>query len=215
VLENAAGANLAIVLGKRCGLKDPEIDSAVERANGFFGYYVDKGYLNYGEHEPCYSPDGGHANNGTGPIVTVMFGVQGDRIRETQYWSKMSVASYHNTQLGHCGQGLSYLWRMMGANMGGPLAAAAFFKEMSWHFDLARRCDGSFTYDGAEQFGPGSTEDNTYYGRSTWYGLSPTASHILSYAVPLKQLCITGKEAKAPAWLTKQEVADAIAAGRF
>jgi autotransporter-associated beta strand protein len=215
VLENAAGANLAIVLGKRCGLKDPEIDSAVERANGFFGYYVDKGYLNYGEHEPCYSPDGGHANNGKGPIVTVMFGVQGDRIRETQYWSKMSVASYHNTQLGHCGQGLSYLWRMMGANMGGPLAAAAFFKEMSWHFDLARRCDGSFTYDGAEQFGPGSTEDNTYYGRSTWYGLSPTASHILSYAVPLKQLCITGKEAKTPAWLTKQEVADAIAAGRF
>jgi len=224
VLENAAGANLAIVLGKRCGLKDPEIDSAVERANGFFGYYVDKGYLNYGEHEPCYSPDGGHANNGKGPIVTVMFGVQGDRIRETQYWSKMSVASYHNTQLGHCGQGLSYLWRMMGANMGGPLAAAAFFKEMSWHFDLARRCDGSFTYDGAEQFGPGSTEDNTYYGRSTWYGLSPTASHILSYAVPLKQLCITGKdikpvkagdETKTPAWLTKQEVADAIAAGRF
>ncbi|NQW48661.1 MAG: hypothetical protein HQ464_12945 [Planctomycetes bacterium] len=109
VLENAAGANLAIVLGKRCGLKDPEIDAAVERANGFFGYYVDKGYLNYGEHEPCYSPDGGHANNGKGPIVTVMFGVQGDRIRETQYWSKMSVASYHNTQLGHCGQGLSYL----------------------------------------------------------------------------------------------------------
>ena len=224
VLENAAGANLAIVLGKRCGLKDPEIDAAVERANGFFGYYVDKGYLNYGEHEPCYSPDGGHANNGKGPIVTVMFGVQGDRIRETQYWSKMSVASYHNTQLGHCGQGLSYLWRMMGANMGGPLAAAAFFKEMSWHFDLARRCDGSFTYDGAEQFGPGSTEDNTYYGRSTWYGLSPTASHILSYAVPLKQLCISGKdikpvkagdETKAPAWLTKQEVADAIAAGRF
>jgi hypothetical protein len=224
VLENAASANLAIVLGQRCGLKDPEIDAAVKRANGFFGYYVDKGYLNYGEHEPCYSPDGGHANNGKGPIVTVMFGVQGDRIRETQYWSKMSVASYLNTEVGHTGQGFSYLWRMMGANMGGPEAAAAFFKEMSWHFDLARRCDGTFTYDGGETHSPESTEDNTYYGRSTWYGLSPTASHILSYAVALKQLCITGKEmkpvkagdeTKAPAWLTKQEVADAIAAGRF
>ena len=215
VLENAAGANLAIVLAQRCGLKDPEIDAAVKRANGFFGYYVDKGYLNYGEHEPCYSPDGGHANNGKGPIVTVMFGVQGERIRETQYWSKMSVASYPNTEVGHCGQGLSYLWRMMGANMGGPQAAAAFFKEMSWHFDLARRCDGTFTYDGGEYYSPGSTEDNTYYGRSTWYNLSPTASHILSYAVGLKQLCITGKETKAPAWLSKQEVADAIAAGRF
>ncbi|MFM8890155.1 MAG: hypothetical protein ACKOTB_00790, partial [Planctomycetia bacterium] len=45
-----------------------------------------------------------------------------------------------------------------------------------------------------------------------------------SYAVALKQLCITGKDikpvkvgtkTKAPAWLTKQEVAEAIAAGRF
>jgi len=224
VLENAASANLAIVLGRRCGLKDPEIDPAVERANGFFGYYVDKGYLNYGEHEPVYGPDASHANNGKGPIVTVMFGVQGDRIRETHYWSKMSVASYLNTEVGHCGQGFSYLWRMMGANMGGPRAAAAFFKEMSWHFDLARRCDGTFTYDGGEYYSPGSTDDNTYYGRSTYHGLSPTACHILSYAVALKQLCITGKdskrvkagtETKAPAWLTEQEVADAIAAGRF
>ena len=215
VNECGASANLAIVLGKHCGLKDPEIDAAVKRANGYFGYCVDWGYLNYGEHEPFYGLNTGHANNGKGPMVTVMFGVQGDRIRETQYWSKMSVASYPNTEVGHCGQGLSYLWRMMGANMGGPEAAAAFFKEMSWHFDLARRCDGTFTYDGGEFYSPGNTEDNTYYGRSSYYGLSPTASHILSYAVGLKQLCITGKEAKAPAWLSKQEVAAAIAAGRF
>ena len=215
VNECGASANLAIVLGKRCGLKDPEIDAAVKRANGFFGYCVDWGYLSYGEHEPFYGPNTGHANNGKGPMVTVMFGVQGDRIRETQYWSKMSVASYPNTEVGHTGQGFSYLWRMMGANMGGPEAAAAFFKEMSWHFDLARRCDGTFTYDGGEFYSPGNTEDNTYYGRSSYYGLSPTASHILSYAVGLKQLCITGKETKAPAWLSKQEVAAAIAAGRF
>ena len=157
-------------------------------------------------------------------MAAVMFGVQGDRIRETQYWTKMCVAAYPNTEVGHTGQGFSYLWRMVGANMGGPEAAAAFFKEMSWHFDLARRCDGTFTYDGGEQYGPGRTEDNTYYGKSSYYDLSPNACHVLSYAAALKKLCITGKdmkpvtagkETKAPAWLTRQEVAEAIAAGRF
>lgn len=213
-------ANLAIILGRRCGVKDSEVDAAVARANGFFGYYVDKGTIPYGEHEPAVS----HENNGKSAMCAALFGVQANRIKETQYFTKMCVAAYPNTELGHTGQGFSYLWRMVGANMGGPEAAAAFFKEMSWHFDLARRCDGTFTYDGGEQYGPGKTEDNTYYGKSSYYGVSPNACHVLSYAAAFRTLCITGKdtkavaagqETKAPALLTHEEVADAIAAGRF
>jgi hypothetical protein len=213
-------ANLAIILGRRCGVKDPEVDAAVARANGFFGYYVDKGTIPYGEHEPAWS----HENNGKSAMCAALFGVQPDHVRETHYFTTMCVAAYPNTELGHTGQGFSYLWRMVGANMGGPRAAAAFFKEVSWHFDLARRCDGTFTYDGGEQYGPGKTDDNTYYGKSSYYGVSPDACHVLSYAAALQTLCITGKdmktatagqETKAPAWLTQQEVADAIAAGRF
>ncbi|MCF7731042.1 MAG: DUF6288 domain-containing protein [Akkermansiaceae bacterium] len=213
-------ANLAIILGQRCGVKDPEVDAAVARANGFFGYYVDKGTIPYGEHEPWYY----HENNGKNAMCAALFGVQADRIKETQYFTKMCVAAYPNTETGHTGQGFSYLWRMVGANMGGPLAASAFFKETSWHFDLARRCDGTFTYDGGEQYNPGKTDDNTYYGKSSYYEVSPNACYVLSYAAALKTLCITGKdmkpvtvgqETKVPAWLTQQEVADAIAAGRF
>ena len=221
VNECGVAANLAIVMGKRCGVKDPVVDAAVARANGFFGYYVDKGSIPYGEHEPSWS----HANNGKNPMAAVLFGVQADHLRETQFWSKMCVASYPTTQYGHTGQGFSYLWRMVGANMGGPEAAAAFFKELSWHFDLARRCDGTFTYDGGEQYGPGKTDDNTYYGKSSYNNvMSPNACHVLSYAAAFQTLCITGKDMKtvaagqgkkAPAWLTQQEVADAIAAGRF
>ena len=37
---------------------------------------------------------------------------------------------------------------------------------------IVRRSDGSFTYDGGEQYGPGKTEDNTYFGKSGYYGLS-------------------------------------------
>ena len=72
----------------------------------------------------------------------------------------MATAAHRSRECGHTGQGFSYLWGALGANVGGPEATAAFFKEASWHFDLVRRCDGSFTYDGGEQFGAGMTDDD-------------------------------------------------------
>ena len=210
---NAAGlvANLAIVMGKKCGLKDPEIDPAIHRASRFFGYFVDKGAIPYGEHMPWPN----HDNNGKNAMAAMLFAVQGNRIRETRYFAKMVTASYQNREYGHTGQGFSYLWGALGANTGGPAAAAAFFKEASWHFDLVRRCDGSFTYDGGEQYGAGRTEDNTYYGKSGYYGLSPTATYVLTYSLPLKNLYITGKDANQANWLSPKDVSEAIASGRF
>ena len=210
---NATGlvANLAIVMGKKCGVKDPEIDPAIGRASRFFGYFVDKGAIPYGEHMPWPY----HDNNGKNAMAAVMFAVQGNRITETQFFAKMVTASYRNREYGHTGQGFSYLWGALGANTGGPAAAAAFIKEASWHLDLVRRCDGSFTYDGGEQYGPGKTEDNTYYGKSGYYGLSPTATYVLTYSLPLKKLCITGKDANQANWLSQKDVAEAIASGRF
>jgi len=210
---NMAGlpANLSIVMGKRCGVKDPEVDFAIARLAGFFGYYVDKGSIPYGEHEPWPY----HENNGKNSICAVLFSLQDNHIKEAQFFAKMATAGYRSRECGHTGQGFSYLWGALGANAGGPAAAAAFFKEASWHLDLVRRCDGSFTYDGGEQYGPGKTDDNTYYGKSSYCGLSPTASYVLTYSLPLKKLCITGKGANQANWLTKEEVADAIASGRF
>ena len=78
-----------------------------------------------------------------------------------------------------------------------------------------RRCDGSFTYDGSEQYGPGSTDDDTYFGRSGYYGLSPTASYVLTYALPLRAICLTGRDADESHWLDEGDVAEAVASGRF
>jgi len=210
---NQAGltANLAIVMGKKCGIHDPEIDPAIERASRFFSYYVGKGTIPYGEHMPWPY----HENNGKSAMAAVFFGVQGDRVEAARYFAKMATAGYANREYGHTGQGFSYLWGVMGANMGGPAAAAAFVKEAQWHLDLVRRCDGSFTYDGGEQYGPGQTDDNTYWGRSSYDGLSPTACYVLSYAVPLRRLIITGRDARSADWLSRQDVAEAIASGRF
>jgi hypothetical protein len=210
---NAAGlvANLAIVMGKKCGVKDPEVDPAIERASKFFGYFVDKGAIPYGEHMPWAN----HDNNGKNAMAAMLFAVQENRPKEAQFFAKMVTASYQNREYGHTGQGFSYLWGALGANAGGPEATAAFFKEASWHLDLVRRSDGSFTYDGGEQYGPGRTDDNTYFGKSSYYGLSPAATYMLTYSLPLKKLYLTGRDVNQKSWLTKRDVAEAVASGRF
>lgn len=210
---NMAGlpANLGIVLGKKCGVNHPEIDPAIARAMGFFGYYVDKGAIPYGEHEPWPY----HENNGKNSLCAVMFAIQPGQAKAAHFFAKMATAGYRNRECGHTGQGFSYLWSGLGANAGGPAAVAAFVKKASWHLDLVRRCDGSFTYDGAEQYGPGKTEDDTYYGKSSYAGLSPNATYVLTYAMPLKKIFITGRDANTANWLSRKQVDEAIASGRF
>jgi len=210
---NSAGlaASISMVMGAKCGVNDPEVAAAIGRASKFFGYYVDKGAIPYGEHAPWPN----HDNNGKNAMAAVFFALQGNRPHETQYFAKMVAASYQNREYGHTGQGFSYLWGAPGANTGGPDALAAFFNKASWHFDLERRCDGSFAYDGGEQYGPGKTEDNTYYGKSGYYGLSPTACYILTYSLPLKKLLITGRDANPSNWLDKKDVSEAMASGIF
>jgi hypothetical protein len=210
---NAAGliGNLAIVMGRTCGVADPEVAAAIDRGSRFFGYYVGKGAIPYGEHMPWPH----HDNNGKNAMAAAFFALQGDRPEESRFFTKMVTASFRNREYGHTGQGFSYLWGGPGAGMGGPAAAAAFFKEASWHLDLVRRCDGSFTYDGSEQYGPGSTDDDSYFGKSGYYGLSPTASYVLTYALPLRAICLTGREADESQWLDDGDVAEAVMSGRF
>ncbi len=210
---NQAGlpANLAIVLGKKCGVSDEEVDPAIERAAKFFGYFADKGTIPYGEHEPWPF----HDNNGKSAMSAVLFGLQDHKVSEAQFFAKMTVASYRSRECGHTGQGFSYLWGALGADVGGPAATAAFFQESAWHFDLVRRSDGSFTYDGGEQYGPGKTDDNTYYGNSSYHGLSPNATYVLTYSLPLKKLLLTGKEGNPKLKLSPPEIAAAVTSGRF
>ena len=216
---NSAGipANIAIVLGKKALVAgnqalDPEIAPAITRASNFFGFYVNKGGIPYGEHEPVNTA---HASNGKDPMCAVLFGLQANRLVEAEFFTRMSVAGCTGREYGHTGQGFSYLWGAMGANMGGPTAAAKYLENVRWHLDLERRTDGSFAYDGAEQFGAGRTEDGTYLGKCGYYDVSPTATYILTYALPLRRLCITGQNAIPANTLSAAKVANAIAAATF
>ncbi len=213
---NSAGlvANMAIVLWKKAAVAgghevDPEINPAIERAAKFFAYYVQKGNIPYGEHEPWYE----HAGNGKESAAALMFTLMGDRPAETEYWTRMVVAGYNGREYGHTGQGFSYLWGAMAANVGGTNAVAAYLKEIRWHLDLSRRSDGSFTYDGVEQYGGSATYD--YWSNASYYGIDPTASYVLTYALAKQKLLITGRNANPTNWFSTTVVSNAIWAGTF
>jgi autotransporter-associated beta strand protein len=210
-------ANMAIVMGRKAlvaGARavDPKIDAAIQRGSDFFAWYVNKGPIPYGEHEPFMD---GHSSNGKDPLCAVLFGLQDGRTVETEYYSRMTTASFTGREYGHTGQGFSYLWGAMGANMGGASAVAEHLKPVRWHLDLSRRTDGSFAYDGAEQYGAGTTSDGTYLGASGYYGMNATASYVLTYALPLQRLHITGKNANPANTLDTSKVTNAIAAATF
>ena len=213
---NSAGlvANLGIVLGKKAivasgGVVEPEIDPAIARAANFFSYYVGKGAIPYGEHATWPA----HADNGKGGMAALMFAMMGDKPTQTEYYARLCLSSYLGEEYGHTGQGFAYLWTMLGANVGGDAAAAAFQNEVKWHRDLTRRSDGSFIYDGAEQYGGSSVSD--YWSSSSYNGLSPTATYILQLTLPLRNLYITGKNANPTNTLSAITVTNAIWAGRF
>ncbi len=221
---NQAGlaAQLTIALGRMAGVVDPEMDPAIERAANFFGYYVNRGSIPYGEHQPYYGEHQlqgrsrtyyDHCSNGKDGLAAVMFACMGDKPVQTEYFTRMSVAGFRGEQYGHTGQGFSYLWTMLGANVGGSTAAAEYQKKLLWDRDMKRRCDGSFVYEGGEQWGPG--KGTHYWDDSHTYWGYPTAYYLLHAALPLKQLYITGKNANPANVLGPEVVSNAIWAADF
>ncbi|MCX6929378.1 MAG: DUF6288 domain-containing protein, partial [Verrucomicrobia bacterium] len=142
-----------------------------------------------------------------------LFGVQANRIKEAQFFAQMATAGYKNRECGHTGQGFSYLWGALGANMGGTNAVASHLAQVRWHLDMSRRSDGSFVYDGGEQYVCSAVSD--YWGSANYAGVDPTASYVLTYALPKQQLYITGKNANTNNWLSNDKVTNAIWVGAF
>jgi autotransporter-associated beta strand protein len=216
---NSAGlpANLALVMARKALLAgaqtvDPQVDAAIQRASDFFSWYVNKGSIPYGEHHPGADD---HASNGKDQAAALFFSQQDNRLAETEYFTRMCVAGFTGRECGHTGQGFSYLWEGMATSIGGQLAVSEYFKPVRWHLDLTRRTDGSFAYDGGEQYDAGKTSDGTYLGSSGYYDLNPTACYLLTYSLPLKRLYITGKNANPAHQLDSTKVANAIAAATY
>ena len=200
---NQAGlvCHLSMVLAGKCGVRDTEVQEAVGRANRFFGFYIGKGAIPYGDHRPGWQV---HDDNGKNSIAAVLFDLQGEG-EGARFFSRMTVASYGERERGHTGNYFSFLWGPLGAARAGPAAAAAFLKEQRWYYDLARRWDGSFPYQGGAGMGGGEHK----YGN--W---DCTGAYLLAYALPLGKLHLTGKGASADNALTGADLAGVVEDGR-
>ncbi|MFO7822082.1 MAG: DUF6288 domain-containing protein [Lentisphaeria bacterium] len=186
-----------LTLAQKAGIEHPEIDLAIKRASRFFGTYVDKGCIPYGFHAPGASSDD---SNGKNYGAAYAFYVLGKKY-EAKYFSMLSAHASFTRRSGH---GSPTLWHYtpMSANIAGPRGARAAMRNMRWFYTLARRHDGSFVMQG-EQAGIGGKPSR-----------SPTATYVMYYSAPFKQLVTTGKDADESFWFTDEELEELLISAR-
>jgi len=188
---------LGLVLAKECGLTTPQLDPSIERASRYYAYYAGRGGFPYGEHA---ASTGSHSGNGKSGIGALAFALQNNRVEEKKFFAQMCTSSVTERGGGHTGPYFNFLWSPLGANTGGEEAAASYFSRSSWMLDLARRWDGGFDYDTTRGANPGGND---------WYGGYMSTVALLNYAMPLRQLHITGKGQNFTNDLTSAEVSAA------
>ncbi len=196
----ALGLTVSMVLAREAGVKDPVLDKAIAKSAGFLRWYVNKGAIPYGDHQPWP----GHEDNGKCSSAAVLFDLLGDR-EAAEYFTKMAVAAYSERERGHTGNFFNILWSLPGVIRSGPIASGAYFKEQSWYYDLARGWDGSVAY-------PGSPVGEEEHGKHTSWDCS--GSYLLGLAASQKSLYLTGKKPFTIPALTRTQSDEVMAAGR-
>lgn len=171
----------ALALAREAGVKDPEVEQAIERSAKLLRFYSGKGAVPYGDHVEWMQT---HEDNGKCGMAAVLFSLLGEK-DHSEFFSRMSVASHGNERdQGHTGNFFNLTWAKPAVALSGPQATGAWMAEFgAWYFDLARRWDGSFAHHGPPQMKPDS-----------YRGWDATGSYLIAYAMPLKHIRVTGKK---------------------
>lgn len=193
---NAAGNRcfFLITLAQKLGIKDPEIDAAVERARKFFGSYVDQGCIPYGDH-PAYASDD---SNGKNTGVAFSLKLLGDKYG-AKYFAQMSTHASFTRRGGH-GHDYHGNWSSWAATICGPEGRILAERNMRWRRTLCRLPDGSFVYH---------SPTGTYKPLR-----DPTATEVLHQSSIFKQTLITGKDEDMELWTTDREMKQLLASAR-
>lgn len=197
--QPSLSVGVSLLLNQKCGVDEAVVAKAIGKTDTFFTTHVDKGSIPYGDGVP----DEVHDSNGRSSVAVIFFDLL-DRPKSYDYWARMTIASYLQREEGHTGNYWGMLWGPLGAMRAGPEATAAFLREMHWFYDLERRWDGSFIYQGGA--GMAGAEHTTP-------GWDTTGARVLMYAMNLRKLYITGKGQKEMNALTGERLAETIEAG--
>jgi len=187
---------IGLVLARKCGIKDPEVDTVIDRSHKFYRWFVDKGAIPYGDHEPWMD----HDNNGVNSQVAVLFDLLGDK-EATRYFTLTTLASYKMREQGHTGHYFSWQWGALGAARGGEKAAQSFVRNTRWYTELERRLNGGSIY-----------QPELRHGGGKYQGWSTTGSRLLQHCLARKKLYITGKGGSCIEPITAKEIEEAVAA---
>ncbi len=202
-MMNAPGVPLttSLVMARAAGVKDPEVGRAIERSAKLLRFYIGKGAIPYGDHDPWIQT---HEDNGKCGMAAVLFNLL-DEPKGAEFFSRMSLASHGaERDTGHTGNFWNILWSMPGVAQSGPQATGAWMQEFgAWYYDLARQWDGSFIHQGP----PTMKQDHT----SGW---DATGGYLLAYAMPLKKIWLTGKRPGKIAQVDAAEAKQIILDGR-
>ena len=202
-MMNSPGLTLttSLTLARKAGVKTPEVERAIERSTRLLRFYIGKGAVPYGDHNPWIE---NHEDNGKCGMASVLFTFMNEP-KGAEFFSRMSVASHGNERdTGHTGNFFNVLWAIPGVAQSGPNATGAWIKEFgAWYFDLARQWDGTFRHQGPPQPGNDSYAD--------W---DATGAFMLAYARPLKKIHLTGKRDAIAPQLDKKAAERLIREGR-
>ncbi len=191
---------LGVQLAEQCGVSDPVVDQMIDRAKMFYASYAERGAIPYGEHEAY---DAKHENNGKSGLAAIILDNDPVYLDQAEFFVKMALASGDTDRdVGHTGAYFNYLWAPLGVQRGGPSAVQEYFKKVSWMLDLHRRWDGGFNYD--------SYSENRAPNGSEYYDFRMSTAMLLTYALPLESLHITGRDSTGALALSPAQISDSV-----
>jgi Family of unknown function (DUF6288) len=192
---------LGMVLARDAGVTDNEVALAIERSVKLLRFYTGKGAVPYGDH-PAWTET--HEDNGKCGMASVLFNNLGEA-KSADYFTRMAVASHGSERdCGHTGNYFNLLWSLPAIAQAGPHATGAWMQEFGgWYHDLARRWDGSFVHQG-----PPEPDHDSYQG---W---DASGAYLIAYALPLKEIALTGKKPSVVQSLAAAQAQNLILDGR-
>ena len=191
---------LGLSLARKAGVKSAIVEAANKDQRIFFGHYAFRGAPSYGEFTYSIGGEPGD-NNGKCAMTALALGMEENQDANAKYFTKMTTLSPASDRVYcHGGSFFSQVWNPIGAAQGGVKTANLHLQEIRWHLDLNRRWNHTRIYDGS-----GNSYDP----------FAKDATGLLFYAMPLKQLYITGRGQKESLKLSDAEFENLLACKNF
>ena len=195
ITASGALGYLGLSLAREAGIDSESIRNSHRAQQAFFGHFGEKSGMGYGEMPYGIRGGGGDYNGKCSNSAIALSLVPGQEAKTKFFAKQAAMSSMGVRQYAHGGTYFGQVMHPVAAGLAGPKMANLQFREIQWHMDLKRRWDYHYTYD----------------SRSNGYnGFDKSAVALLFYALPLKQIIMTGRDRNPALEFTDAEFADAL-----